>query len=48
LIINFVISGYKAVGVFRSQESAEKTKERLGNPSQDNFIPVIGATGIKE
>ena len=38
-------SDIRAVGVFRSQESADKTRARLGNPPQDNFISVVGTTG---
>ena len=37
----------QAVGVFQSQGyMLRKPKKVLGNPSQDNFIPVIGGTGI--
>lgn len=42
LIKAILEKGIRAVGVFRSQESAEKTRARLGNPPQDRFISVIG------
>ena len=37
--------GIKVVGVFRSEESAKKVLTRLGNPSEDKFVPIIGNFG---
>ena len=38
-------AGIKVVGVFRSEESAKKVLTRLGNPSEDKFVPIIGNVG---
>ena len=38
-------AGIKVVGVFRSEESAKKVLARLGNPSDDKFVPIIGNIG---
>ena len=33
------------VGVFRSEESAEKVRTRLGNPTEDQFVSIVGSFG---
>ena len=35
----------KVVGVFRSEESAKKVLARLGNPTEDKFVPIVGNVG---
>ena len=35
----------KVVGVFRSEESAEKVRTRLGNPTEDQFVSIVGSFG---
>ena len=38
--------GIKVVGVFRSEESAEKVRTRLGNPTEDQFVSIVGSFGM--
>ena len=41
------ISALKIVGVFRSDESAEKTKAVLGDPPEERLVTVIGSLGMQ-
>lgn len=38
----------KIVGVFRSEESAKKVSARLGNPSGDKFVSLVGKVDSEE
>ena len=39
------VGGIKVVGVFRSEESAKKVRTRLGNPTEDQFVSIVGSFG---
>ena len=33
------------VGVFRSEESAKKVRTRLGNPTEEQLVSIVGSIG---
>lgn len=39
---------YRVVAVFRDAESADKAKSRLGNPSENTFVSVLGTLDSDE
>ncbi len=44
--MHMCVDAVRAVpGIFRSEESAKRVRERLGNPSEDKFVTVIGTFG---